>query len=179
MDNLFDTTSAGGFRFPFTEDEKDLLEIRKEIIRESLSDVYDEASRFKTITSIKSVDYVNDSQAITIDNTGSSLLRCFKPVTWIVAQTDSFTNYEDISEIVEEKVKSIICLSNNVNDVFSAYGNSKAQLVINADTIEEAVKIAAIITKPGEMVLFSPASTVDKDAGRAFNKAVRALKKGL
>ncbi len=178
MEKLFDITLAKGLKIPFMENEEDFLEIRKDIIRESLSDIYDRSSNFEVIATIKSVDYINDSQAITVENTGSSLLRCFKPVTWIVAQPDNFTNYDEISEIVEEKVKAIVCLGQNVNEVFNAYGNIDTQLVLNAENMEEAVRIAAIITKAGEMVVFSPASeNIDKSAGKAFNKAVRALKK--
>lgn len=177
MDNLFDLTSAGGSKFSYSGDDKDFLEIRKDIIRESLADVYDKASHFDTIACIKSVEYVNNSQALTIESTGSTLLKCFKPVTWIVAQPDPYSNYAEIEEIVEDKVQAIICLSNNVNEVFSAYGNTKAQLVINADSMEEAVRIASVITKAGEMVLYSPSSEVDKKTGKEFNKAVRALKK--
>ncbi len=177
MDNSFDLSSALGMKTPFSENEKDFFEIRKDILRESLWDIYDKTSNFETIASIKSVEYVNDSLSLTAESTGSSLLRCYKPVTLIVAEPDKFSNYSDISEIVEEKVKSIICLGKNVNDVFSAFGNGNARLLINAETITEAVKIASVISKAGEMVLFSPASdNVGKDAGKAFNKAVRKLK---
>lgn len=178
MENFFDITYPKGLKIPHFEDEKDFLEIRKDILRESLSDVYDKISNFETIATVKSVEYVNDSQAITVEKTGSSLLRCYKPVTWIVAKADSLADYSEIAEIVEEKVKSIICINSNINDVFSAFGSGKAQLLLNAETIEEAVNIAAVITRNGEMVLFSPASdNVGKDAGKRFNKAVRGLKK--
>ena len=104
-------------------------------------------------------------------------MRCFKPVTWIVAEPNSATELAEISEIVEEKVNTIICLGKNVNEVFNAFGAGKAQLILNAETMEEAVKIAAVMAKPGEMVLYSPASdNVDIDAGKAFNMAVRKLK---
>lgn len=178
MDNSFDLSSARGMKVPFLSDDNDLMEIRKDIIRESLSDVYDQTSNFETIATIKGVDYVNDAHALTIETTGSSLLRCYKPVTWIVAHPHTSSELTEISEIAEEKVNTIICLGENVNDVFDAFGAETVQLILNAENMEEAVKIAASITQPGEMVLFSPASdTVDKNAGKEFNRAVRALKK--
>lgn len=174
MDNSFNIKSE----FYRYDGEQDLLEIRKNIIRESLSDVYDRSSNFETIATLNGVDYVNDSNAFTPDKTGSSLLRCFKPVTWILAQPADINELSGISEIVEEKVNSIICLGENVNKVVNAFGTGKAELFLNAETMEEAVKIAAVITKPGEMVLFSPASdSVEKNAGKNFNKAVKGLKK--
>lgn len=178
MDESFDLTSARGMKIPFIEDDKDLMEIRKDIIRESLSDIYDKTSNFETIATIKGVDYVNDAHALTVETTGSSLLRCYKPVVWIIAQPQNSTELSEISEIVEEKVNTIICLGENVNNVFNAFGAETVQLIINAENMEEAVKIAASITQPGELVLFSPASdTVDKNVGKEFNKAVRVLKK--
>lgn len=177
MDNTFDPSSARGMKLSFMEDDKDLMEIRKDIIRESLSDVYDLTSNIETITTIKGVDYVNDAHALTVNSTGSSLLRCYKPVVWIVAHPNASSELAEISEIVEEKVNTIICLGENVNDVFNAFGSAKTQLYLNAENMEEAVKIAASITQPGDLVLFSPASdTVDMNAGKEFNKAVRALK---
>lgn len=178
MDNSFDLNSARGMKVPYTEDEKDFFEIRKDILRESLSDIYDKTSNFETIASVKSVEYVNDAHAMTVDSTGSSLLRCYKPVTWIVAEPHHFSELSEIAEIVEDKVTAIICLGENVNEVFNAFGTAKSQLYLNAENMEEAVKIASMITQPGELVLFSPASdNVGKNAGKEFNKAVRELKK--
>jgi UDP-N-acetylmuramoylalanine--D-glutamate ligase len=178
MDNSFDLSSARGMKVPFMEDDKDLMEIRKDIIRESLSDVYDQTSNFETIATIKGVDYVNDAHALTVDSTGSSLLRCYKPVTWIMAEPQDHNELAEISEIVEEKVNTIICLSQNVNAIFNAFGADTVPLIISAENMQEAITVAAAITKPGELVLFSPASyDVDRNAGKEFNKAVRALKK--
>ena len=43
--------------------------------------------------------------------------------------------------------------------------------------LKEALKIASMITRPGELVLFSTASdNGEKNAGKEFNRAVRALK---
>jgi len=178
MENSLNITFAKGLKLPFHEDEKDFLEIRKDIIRESLSEVFDKISNFETIATIGNVEYVNDSSSLTVNNTGSSLLHCFKPVTWILSRPDNFSDYSEISEIVEDRVKNIICINRNVNDVINAFGSGSAQLVINAGTMDEAVKIAAIIANPGEMVLFSPASYhVDVNDGRLFNKTVREIKK--
>lgn len=178
MDSSFDLTSARGMKVPYTEDEKDFFEIRKDIIRESLSDIYDKTFNFETIASIKSVEYVNDAHALTVDSTGSSLLHCYKPVTWIVAEPQNSSELAEISEIVEDKVNAIICIGGNVNEIYKAFGSAKAQLFLNAEKMEEAVNIASLIAKPGELVLFSPASdNVGKNAGKEFNRAVRALKK--
>ena len=177
MDESFDLTSARGMKVPFIEDDKDFMEIRKDIIRESLSDIYDKTFNFETIATIKGVDYVNDAHAMTVDSTGASLLRCYKPVTWIVAEPHNYSELAGISEIVEEKVTAIICLGENVNEIFNAFGTAKAQLYLNAENMEEALKIASMITRRGELVLFSPASdNVEKNAGKEFNRAVRALK---
>ena len=114
MDNFFDITSAQGMKVPFTGEDTDFLEIRKNIIRESLADVYDRSSNFETVTSVKGVEFVNDSFALTPDRTGSSLLRCFKPVTLILAEPENSYELSELAEIVEEKVNTIICLGQNV-----------------------------------------------------------------
>jgi UDP-N-acetylmuramoylalanine--D-glutamate ligase len=177
MDNFFDITYPKGLKIPHFEDENDFLEIRKDILRESLSDIYDKTSNFETIATIKGVDYVNDAHALTVDITGSSLLRCYKPVIWIVAKQNNHIELAEISEIVEEKVNAIICIGKNVNAIFNAFGRVKAQLFLNCQNMEEAVNIASLIAKPGELVLFSPASDDSgKNAGKEFNKAVRGLK---
>lgn len=180
MDKSFNPEATKNFNSGFHDDDADLFEIRKDILRESLSDIYDKVSDFETIAMINNVEYINDSSSLTIHSSGSSLLHCFKPVTWIMTKLDEEVDYTEISEIVEEKVKNIICIDKNVNAVFYAFRSEKAQLVLNAETLEEAIQIAAVISKSGEIVLFSPASgNTNKGDGKTFNEAIRELKKKL
>ena len=82
--------------------------------------------------------------------------------------------------MVKRKVKAIICLGNqnkNLIDVFSKC----TELIISTDNMSDAVNSAYKVSKPGDVVLLSPAcSSFDlfdsyEDRGNKFKDEVRKL----
>ena len=82
--------------------------------------------------------------------------------------------------MVKRKVKAIICLgkqNKNLIDVFSKC----TELIISTDNMSDAVNSAYKVSKPGDVVLLSPAcSSFDlfdsyEDRGNKFKEQVRKL----
>ena len=82
--------------------------------------------------------------------------------------------------MVQEKVKAIICLGKNNEKLINVF-QSIVNIIVETESINEAVKIAHNIAKRKETVILSPAcASFDlfknyEDRGNQFKKAVRNL----
>lgn len=158
----------------------DLLRVRKETIRESLSDFENEEHRLEKVLRINGVQYINDSKAVNVNATYYALDEIETSTVWIVGGIDKGNDYEPLLPLVNEKVKSIICLGHNNNKIIETFGNI-VDFMIETESIEEAVKIAYKLADNGESVLFSPAcASYDLfknyvDRGMQFKQSVREL----
>lgn len=157
-----------------------IIEIRKEVIRDSLSDFQNVEHRLELVTSISGVEYINDSKATNVNSTWYALESMQNPTVWIVGGVDKGNDYTMLTELVEQKVKTIICLGKDVAKIHAAFG-SVVDSIIDAETMQEAVFHAYQESKKGDSVLLSPAcASFDlfenyEDRGRQFKDCVRSL----
>jgi UDP-N-acetylmuramoylalanine--D-glutamate ligase len=157
-----------------------VLEIRKEIIRESLSDFENIEHRLEFVAKINGIDFINDSKATNVNSTWYALESMQTPTVWIVGGQDKGNDYDMLLDLVKEKVKAIVCLGLDNSKIIKAFSNAIPNIV-EAQTADAAVQAAYRIAKKGETVLLSPAcASFDlfenyEDRGRQFKHAVRRL----
>ncbi len=157
-----------------------LLNIRKQTIRESLENFQGVEHRLEKVLKIFNVQYINDSKATNINATFYALDSMTAPTVWIVGGVDKGNDYDVLLPLVREKVKAIICLGMDNTKIVQSYENI-TDLMIETDSMEEAVKIAYKIASRGDNVLLSPAcASFDlfknyEDRGRQFKEAIRKL----
>lgn len=157
-----------------------ILEIRKEIIRDSLADFQNVEHRLERVTTICGVDYINDSKATNVNSTWFALESMENPTTWIVGGVDKGNEYDQLLELVKNRVKNIIALGKDTSKIHAAF-SEEVESYHEAHSMNEAVAIAYNITKKGETVLLSPAcASFDlfesyEDRGKQFKTAVRSL----
>jgi len=157
-----------------------VLEIRKEIIRESLSDFENIEHRLEFVAKINGIDFINDSKATNVNSTWYALESMQSPTVWIVGGQDKGNDYDMLLDLVKEKVKAIVCLGVDNSKIISAFSKAIPNIV-EAQTADAAVQAAYRIAKKGETVLLSPAcASFDlfenyEDRGRQFKHAVRRL----
>lgn len=158
----------------------DLMKVRKQTIRESLSDFENQEHRLEKVLQINGVQYINDSKAVNVNATYYALEMIDVSTVWIVGGIDKGNDYEALLPLVNEKVKAIICLGFDNQKIIESFGNI-VEFMIETPSIEEAVKIAYKLTESGEAVVLSPAcASYDmfdnyQDRGNQFKKAVRQL----
>jgi UDP-N-acetylmuramoylalanine--D-glutamate ligase len=158
----------------------DLMKVRKQTIRESLSDFENEEHRIEKVLQINGVQYINDSKAVNVNATYYALESIDVSTVWIVGGIDKGNDYEALLPLVNEKVKAIICLGYDNQKIIESFGNI-VDFMIETSSMEEAVKIAYKLTENGETVILSPAcASYDmfenyEDRGNQFKKAVRLL----
>jgi UDP-N-acetylmuramoylalanine--D-glutamate ligase len=157
-----------------------LMRIRKQTIRESLSNFQGVEHRLERVLKIQNVQYINDSKATNVNATFFALDSMSTPTVWIVGGVDKGNDYSELMSMVREKVKAIICLGVDNKKIIDAFGNV-VDVMVEVTSMSDAVRTAQHLTEKGDTVLLSPAcASFDlfenyEDRGRQFKQAVRNL----
>ena len=157
-----------------------VLEIRKEVVRESLSDFQNVEHRLEHVALVNGIEFINDSKATNVNSTWYALESMDKPVIWIVGGVDKGNDYDALMELVRGRVKAIICLGTDNAKLHEAFGGLGKPMT-DAASAQQAVQAAYDLGEPGDVVLLSPAcASFDlfenyEDRGRRFKAAVRGL----
>ncbi|MEX2380699.1 MAG: UDP-N-acetylmuramoyl-L-alanine--D-glutamate ligase [Vicingaceae bacterium] len=157
-----------------------ILDLRKELIRESLSDFQNVEHRLERVATIHGIDFINDSKATNVNSTWYALESLNKPVVWIVGGVDKGNDYGELLQLVRDKVKAIVCLGKDNSKIIDAFKGEVAEIQ-EAKSADEAVRKAYALAANEDAVLLSPAcASFDlfenyEDRGQQFKRAVRAL----
>ena len=157
-----------------------ILDIRKETIRESLSDFQHIEHRLEYVARVHGIEFINDSKATNINATWYALESVNKPIIWVAGGIDKGNDYSQLQELVRNKVKAIICLGLDNTKLIKAF-SGQVDIMAEAHSAEEAVQAAYQLAADGETVLLSPAcASFDlfnnyEDRGRKFKNAVKKL----
>ncbi len=157
-----------------------IVDVRKEIIRESLQDFQNIEHRLEFVASVNGIEFINDSKATNVNSTWYALESMEKPVIWICGGQDKGNNYEELLDLVKGRVRAIICLGKDNSKIIEAF-KDVVDTIVETDTAADAVAASYRIGKKGDAVLLSPAcASFDlfknyEDRGMQFKAAVRAL----
>ncbi|MFT7344991.1 MAG: UDP-N-acetylmuramoylalanine--D-glutamate ligase [Lentimonas sp.] len=157
-----------------------ILDIRKETLRESLSDFVNVEHRMEFVAKVHGIEFINDSKATNVNSAWYALESMDKPTVWIVGGVDKGNDYTELTDLVKDKVTAIICLGKNNSKIIEAFGDHVETIVETQSSIE-AVAYGYRLAKKDETVLLSPAcASFDlfedyEDRGNQFKAAVRGL----
>jgi UDP-N-acetylmuramoylalanine--D-glutamate ligase len=159
-----------------------VLELRNDVIRKSLSDFQGVEHRLEPVLKVRGITFINDSKATNINSTWYALesMKGRQNVIWIVGGVDKGNDYSTLANLVNEKVKAIVCLGLDNSKIHAAF-RDMIPTIIDTNSADEAVKEAYKLGVDGDVVLLSPAcASFDlfdnyEDRGRKFKNAVRNL----
>ena len=157
-----------------------VFNIRNEQLRESLSDFVGVEHRLEHFLKVHGIEFINDSKATNVNSTWYALESINKPIVWIAGGIDKGNDYSMLFGLVKEKVKAIVCLGKNNLKLHAAFGD-KIKNMVDAGSMEDAVKSAYYLARNGDTVLLSPAcASFDlfenyEDRGTQFKREVRNL----
>ncbi len=157
-----------------------VLDIKKEIIRESLQEFTGVEHRLERFIKVHGIEFINDSKATNVNSTWYALECMTNPTIWIVGGVDKGNDYSSLESVVKEKVKGIICLGVDNAKLHKAFGNFMEH-IYDASSMKEAVTKAYKMGLKGDTVLLSPAcASFDlfknfEDRGEKFKECVREL----
>ena len=170
--NLFNSMAAGI--------SANIAGIRKECIREALSDFEGVEHRLEKVCRVRGVEYINDSKATNVNSCWYALQSMKTKTVLILGGKDKGNNYSEIAELVKEKCSGLIYLglhNEKLHKFFDGFGLPVADVQSMQDAVDAAYKMA----KKGETVLLSPCcASFDlfksyEDRGEQFKKCVRNL----
>ena len=154
--------------------------IRKEKIRESFASFEGLEHRLEFVVTVRGVDYVNDSKATNVNSVWFALESMKNPTVLILGGQDKGNDYNEIMDLVKEKVKAIVCMGIDNAPILQAF-NGVVEDIADTHSVIDAVKAAYAFADKGDTVLLSPAcASFDlfknyEDRGRQFKEAVRGL----
>jgi UDP-N-acetylmuramoylalanine--D-glutamate ligase len=157
-----------------------VFNIRKEIIRESLSDFQNVEHRLESVGKVQGIEFINDSKATNVNSSWYALESMDQPVIWIAGGVDKGNDYTILKPMVKEKVRVIVCLGLDNRKIHDAFSKD-VEMIVNTSSASEAVHVAYKLANKGDCVLLSPAcASFDlfqnyEDRGRQFKKAVKNL----
>jgi UDP-N-acetylmuramoylalanine--D-glutamate ligase len=154
--------------------------IRKDKIREAVQSFESLEHRMEYVSTVRGVEFINDSKATNVNSTWYALESMQKPVVLIMGGVDKGNDYSLMRDLVKEKVKAIVCMGLDNRKIHEAFQND-VPVIVNTGSASEAVKSSFHLADKGDIVLLSPAcASFDlfknyEDRGNQFKEAVRDL----
>ncbi len=170
--NLYNSLAAGI--------SANLAGIRKEAIREALSDFKGVEHRLEKVARVRGVDYINDSKATNVNSCWYALQSMTTKTVLILGGKDKGNDYSEIAGLVKEKCSGLIYLGLH-NEKLHAFFDPMGLPVADVQSMKDAVDAAYKMAQKGETVLLSPCcASFDlfksyEDRGDQFKACVRAL----
>ena len=154
--------------------------IKKDIIRQSLSDFPGVEHRLERVCKVDGVEYINDSKATNVDACWYALESMKTPTILIIGGKDKGNDYEPIRELVKRKCAGLVFLgadNTKLHDFFGSLGIP----VRDTHSMKDCVAACRELAKPGDTVLLSPCcASFDlfknmEDRGEQFKALAKAL----
>jgi len=157
-----------------------IANIRKEKIRESFTSFEGLEHRLEFVATVRGVDFINDSKATNVNSVWFALESMKQPTILILGGQDKGNDYNELAELVKEKVKAIVCMGIDNAPIHEAF-DGIIDNIVDTDSAQDAVTAAYALADKGDVVLLSPAcASFDlfanyEDRGRQFKEAVHTL----
>lgn len=142
--------------------------------------------RIELVKEIDKVKWYNDSIASSPTRTIAGLNSFDEDIVLIAGGYDKHLDYEPIAEPIINKVKTLILMGQTSDKILEVVQNKlkeqgKELPIHKVETLEEAISKAKQSAKPGQVVLFSPASaSFDmfknfEERGKKFKELVKSI----
>jgi UDP-N-acetylmuramoylalanine--D-glutamate ligase len=154
--------------------------IKKDIIRQSLSDFPGVEHRLEKVCTVRGVQYVNDSKATNVDACWYALESMRTKTILIIGGKDKGNDYAPLMPLVKEKCAGLVYLgadNQKLHDNFDALGIP----VRDTHSMKDCIQACYEMAEPGMTVLLSPCcASFDlfknmEDRGEQFKELARNL----
>jgi UDP-N-acetylmuramoylalanine--D-glutamate ligase len=149
-----------------------------EKIRKAVCDFKAVEHRLEFVTTIRGVDYYNDSKATNVDATIKALESFPANIHLILGGKDKGSDYAVLNDLLRQRVKRVYTIGAAAVKIESQI---KGPDVVHAETLENAIRKANAVAQSGDVVLLAPAcASFDQfksyeHRGKMFKEIVRGL----
>ena len=157
-----------------------ILQIRKESIKQSLSDLNTIGHRQEYVATVDGVMYYDDSRAENVNATWFTFENLIRPVIWIAGGDSKHTDFSDLKPMARKNVRTLICIGKDNSNLKKTFQKDIKE-IHEVNGLYEAVTMASLLAEENDIVLFSPACKSDKkketylDRGNIFTDNVKRL----
>jgi UDP-N-acetylmuramoylalanine--D-glutamate ligase len=173
LHNLYNSMAAGL--------SASLLDVRRDDIRQALSDFEGVEHRLEYVATIDGVRYINDSKATNVNSCWYALESMpSQGVVLILGGKDKGNDYSEIEPLVRQKVKAIVAMGKDNSKIVDFF-TGKTQQVVSTNTLDDAIAACRQLSTSGDTVLLSPCcASFDlfrsyEDRGEQFKQRVRDM----
>ncbi len=155
--------------------------VEMKVIQSALKTFVNAPHRLEHVANIRGIDFVNDSKATNVDSVVYALGSFTNPIIWIAGGVDKGNDYDLLRQLVQERVKALVCLGKD-NEKLKNYFGDKVEQIAETQSVHELVRMTLAMAEAGDVVLLSPAcASFDlfknyEDRGNQFRNEVLALK---
>jgi UDP-N-acetylmuramoylalanine--D-glutamate ligase len=148
-------------------------------IRQAVQNFKAVEHRLEYVATVKGVEYYNDSKATNVDATIKALESFPKNIHLILGGKDKGSDYTVLNDLLRQRVKRVYTIGAAAEKIESHIKG--AAEVVHAETLENAIRRASAVAKPGDIVLLAPAcASFDQfqsynHRGRVFKEVVHSL----
>lgn len=157
-----------------------ILQIRKENIKQSLSDLNTIGHRQDYVATIDGVMYYDDSRAENVNATWFTFENLIRPVIWIAGGDSKHIDFSDLKATARKNVKTLICVGKDNTNLKQTFQKNIKEIYEVSD-LYEAVTMASLLAQENDIVLFSPACKSDNkketyiERGNLYTENVKRL----
>ncbi len=157
-----------------------ILGVTDDILRQSLINFKGVEHRLERVLKLDGRTFINDSKATNCNAAYFALESIQTPIVWICGGVDKGNNYEQLNDLVKEKVHSIILLGKASKKIENHF-KEMVPNIIKTDNMQSAVLQSYRLANSGDSILLSPAcSSFDlfenyEERGRLFKECVFGL----
>ncbi|GGP48858.1 UDP-N-acetylmuramoyl-L-alanine--D-glutamate ligase [Saccharothrix coeruleofusca] len=152
-------------------------------VRQGLRDFRPGAHRAVLVAEVDGVKYVNDSKA-TNPHAAAASLRSHDSAVWIAGGLLKGASVDDLVREEGHRLRAAVLIGADREVIASALARHVPEVpVVDVATMEDAVRAARSLARPGDAVVMAPAAasmdmfTDYAHRGQAFVEAVRALQR--
>ena len=148
-------------------------------IRKTIREFKAVEHRLEYVATIRGVEYYNDSKATNVDATIKAIESFPANIHLILGGKDKGSDYSVLNDLLRQRVKAVYTIGAAAAKIESQI--KTATEIVHAETLDAAVKRAAKVAHPGDIVLLAPAcASFDQfqnyeHRGKTFKEIVKTL----
>lgn len=137
--------------------------------------------RLEYVMTLRGVDYVNNSMCTNVDAAVRSVSAYDRPLVVIAGGRDKGSDFGPLGRALAERARALVTIGEHGERIAAAARAAGLAEIHAAESMEAAVRCAARLARPGDVVLLAPAcASFDwfrdfEERGEAFRAAVRTL----
>ena len=152
---FFDGRERDNPNFAAIEKVASIFQIDPKTVETALSAFSGLEHRFEEVGDLHGVHYINDSKSTTIASLGWALERVGENATLIAGGRHKGGDFRVLRHLIKQKVRFLILIGEAKKEIENSFSDLVS--TYTASSLEEALRVARSVSKPGETVLFSPA----------------------